>query len=117
MNDRTDLETRDLPAEKAPGDTPPLVTHHADTRRFEIHVGDGEPAFLSYTGEGDRVVFEHTYVPDHLRGKGMGGILVRAALEAARQRQWKIIPRCTYVAAFIKRNPQFADLVVSADPI
>jgi hypothetical protein len=41
----------------------------------------------------------------------MATTLVRAALREARQRRWKIVPRCSYVAGFIERNPEFADLV------
>jgi predicted GNAT family acetyltransferase len=68
-------------------------------------------AFLSYSFNGNRVIFEHTFVPTELSGKGVAANLVRTALEEARQRGWRVVPRCSYVAAFIKRNPQFADLI------
>ena len=87
------------------------VVHNVSLRRFEDQTGDGSPSFLSYTFEGDCVVFEHTFVPDELRGKGIAANLARAALEEARQRRWRVVPRCSYVAAFIKRHPEFADLV------
>lgn len=87
------------------------VTHDVNVRRFEVRAGDGPSSFLSYTFEGDRVVFDHTFVPDELRGRGIAANLVRAALNEARQRRWRIVPRCSYVAAFIKRHPEFADLV------
>lgn len=96
----------------APTAAPSLsVTHNIALQRFELAVRDAPPAFLSYTHEGDLVVFDHTYVPNQLRGRGMAATLVRAALEEARQRRWTIAPRCSYVAAFIKRNPGFADLL------
>ena len=87
------------------------VAHNVSLRRFELHAGDGGLAFLSYTGDGDQVIFEHTFVPNELRGKGIAANLVRAALAEARQQRWKIVPHCSYVAGFIKRNPQFADSV------
>lgn len=87
------------------------VAHDASSRRFEVRVGDHPLAFLSYSFDGDRVVYGHTFVPTELRGKGIAANLVRAALEEARQRGWRVVPRCSYVAAFIKRNPQFADLI------
>ncbi len=91
--------------------SPLPVVHNASLRRFEDQTGDG-PSFLSYTFEGDCVVFDHTFVPDALRGRGIAAKLARAALEEARQRRWKVVPRCSYVAAFINRHPEFADLVV-----
>ena len=91
--------------------SPLPVVHNVSLRRFEAQTGDVPLSFLSYTFEGDRVVFDHTFVPDELRGRGIAAKLARAALEEARQRRWKVVPRCSYVAAFIKRNPEFADLV------
>jgi phosphotransferase system enzyme I (PtsI) len=96
----------------SPATTAPLpVTHNVKLQRFESPAGDAPLAFLSYTHEGEHVILDHTFVPDELRGRGMAAILVRAALDEARQRRWRIVPRCPYVAGFIERNPEFADLV------
>jgi predicted GNAT family acetyltransferase len=86
------------------------VTLNTALQRLEVHAG-GVVSFLSYTGEGDAVVMDHTYVPAEFRGHGVGATLARAALDEARRRRWKIIPRCLFVAAFVERNPEFADLV------
>jgi uncharacterized protein len=85
--------------------------HKINVQRFESQADDGSPAFLSYTRDGDLLIFEHTFVPAALRGKGVADTMVRAALDEARQQHWKIVPRCPFVAGFIKRNPEFADLV------
>lgn len=110
-NRRRPVSSVELPQLKPCPGTLPSVTHDAISRRFETCDGDDRLAFLSYTCDGDKITFEHTFVPDELRGKGIAANLVRSALEEARQRRWKIIPRCPYVTTFIKRNPQFADLV------
>ncbi len=89
----------------------PSVTHNVPRQRFEVTTGDAPTAFLSYIHEGERVVFDHTYVPDELRGRGLAAQLVRAALNEARQQRWTVVPRCSYVDTFIKRNAEFADLV------
>jgi predicted GNAT family acetyltransferase len=110
-NCRRPVSSVELPQLKPRPSTLPSVTHDAISRRFESRDVDDGLAFLSYTCDGDKITFEHTFVPDELRGRGIAASLVRSALEEARQRRWKIIPRCPYVATFIKRNPQFADLV------
>ena len=92
---------------------PPEVTHNANSRRFETRAADGALAFLNYTIERDRITFEHTFVPDQLRGKGVAANLARAAFSEARQRHWKVVAHCPYVAGFVKRHPEFADLVES----
>jgi len=89
------------------------IRHNVDHQRFEA---GQEPhlAFLNYTKEAHsegRVIFEYVFVPHELRGRGVGAALVRAALEEGRQRSWKIVPRCGFVAEFIERNREFLDLV------
>lgn len=100
-----------LPSTTPQPNTPPVVTHNTNARRFEIRAAHAPLAFLNYTSAGDRITLEHTFVPDKLRGKGIAANLARAALTEARLRHWKVIPHCAYVAGFIKRNPEFTDLV------
>jgi predicted GNAT family acetyltransferase len=79
-------------------------------QRFELSL-EGDVAFASCIRAGRRVVFDHTAVPEAFRGKGVAAIVVRAALDEARRQRWRIVPQCSYVAAFIARNPTYADLV------
>lgn len=90
--------------------TLPPVTHDCGEQRFVIRTNAGPPAYLRYTFADGRVIFEHTFVPNELRGQGLAAHLVRTALTEARQRHWQVIPRCEYVVGFIARHPEFADL-------
>lgn len=72
---------------------------------------DGQTAFCSYSNDGNQIVFDHSYVPNAFRRKGVGAILVRAALDEVRRQHWKIVARCSFVAAIIEQNPEYADLV------
>jgi len=90
---------------------PPPVLHNDSLHRFETQSAGTTPAFLSYTREEERVILEHTFVPDEFRGRGLAATLVRAALDEARRQHWRIVPRCTYVAGFIEQNQEFADLI------
>ena len=86
------------------------VQHDPAHQRFETHI-EGRTAYLSYAFQGDRVIFDHTFVPQEFRGKGVAAVLVREALEEARRQHWRLVPSCSYVAAYIDRHPEFADLV------
>jgi len=108
---RSPVSSPTIPASALATTAPLPVTHNVKLQRFELQSGVVPLAFLSYTHEGERVVLDHTFVPDDLRGQGIAAALVRAALNEARQRHWRIDPRCPYVATFIKRNSDFADLV------
>jgi hypothetical protein len=108
---RRPVSSPDLPSATPHPIAPAVVTHNANSRRFETQAADGSLAFLDYTFTGNRITFEHTFVPDNLRGKGVAANLARAALTEARQHHWNVIPRCSYVAGFIKRHPEFANLL------
>jgi predicted GNAT family acetyltransferase len=78
--------------------------------RFELEV-EGEHAVANYRLDGDTMVFTHTETPRHLQGRGIASRLVRAALEMVRARGLKVVPRCGFVADYIRRHPEFRDLV------
>lgn len=84
------------------------VRHNAAASRYEAAV-EGHLAVADYAEEPGRVVFTHTFVPPELRGRGVAGELVRFALKDMRRQGRKIVPKCAYVAAFIRRNPEFQD--------
>ena len=110
-NRRRPVSSPDLPSTTPQPNPPPVVTHNENSRRFETRSADGSLSFLDYTIAGDRITFEYTFVPDQLRRKGIAANLTRAALTEARRRHFKVIPRCSYVATFIKRHPEFVDLL------
>jgi uncharacterized protein len=85
------------------------VRHDAAARRFELMI-DGRRSMLEYAVQGDRIVFTHTGVPPELRGQGVAARLVRAGLEYARAEGRRVVPQCSYVEAFLRRNPEFHDL-------
>jgi len=89
------------------------VRHNPAAHRYEAEV-EGHLAVAEYTLEGDRQVFTHTFVPPELRGRGVAEQLVRTALEEARAAGRKVVPLCSYVAVFIRRNPEFQPLVAAA---
>ncbi len=82
-----------------------------EARRFEMLV-DGERAGLAaYRLRGDRIVFLHTEIDDAYEGRGLGGVLVRAALDSSRERGLRVVPVCPFVKGWIERHADYADLV------
>lgn len=51
-----------------------------------------------------------TFVPPHLRGRGIGARLVKAALDHARAEGLRVTTSCWFVDAFLDRNPEYAEL-------
>lgn len=84
------------------------VRHNEARSRYELDTEHGL-AIAVYSRLGDRLVFSHTEVPPESEGKGMGSQLVRFALDDARKRGFKIVPACSFVAAFVRRHPEYDD--------
>lgn len=89
-----------------------LVIQHFEDKNY---FGTAEGAILSYTPVSDAFDFDHTEVPPQLRGTGAAAKLAHHALEHAAGHGWKVIPSCSYIAAYIKRHPEFASLLQSSD--
>lgn len=79
--------------------------------RYELQL-DGRPAgFAAYRRRGDVLDFTHTEVDEDVEGRGLGSILIRAALEDTRRQGLKVLPHCPFVRAFIEKHDEFAELV------
>jgi predicted GNAT family acetyltransferase len=88
------------------------VVDNRERHRFEAEI-DGMPAFAEYEMSGNTMILTHTVVPSSHQGEGVGEALARAALDSARAHNYRVEPRCTYMAAFIKRHREYQDLVDS----
>jgi predicted GNAT family acetyltransferase len=86
------------------------VTDNAASSRFELHE-DGAVAFADYQLRGNLVVVPHVEAPMALRGTGAAGRLMEGMLTLIRERGQKISPLCPYAEVYIRRHPQWGDLV------
>ena len=78
--------------------------------RFELEQ-DGATAFAAYRIQGDTITFTHTIVPPALEGHGVASRLIAYALGEARGRGLKVVPQCSFVAAYMQRHPETQDLL------
>lgn len=89
------------------------IQHDQEARRFEIIV-EGNHCLLDYTvadGVASCVMtITHTEVPTEVGGRGIASALVQAAMDAARERGWKVIPACSYADVWLRRHPTDQDL-------
>ncbi|HZG54773.1 MAG TPA: GNAT family N-acetyltransferase [Pyrinomonadaceae bacterium] len=88
------------------------VTNNQEKRRFEMPLADGAAAFISYEETSRGVLtFAHTEVPEEYEGQGIGSALVAGALEIVQAENLKIAPACPFVAAYLRRHPEYQSLV------
>jgi predicted GNAT family acetyltransferase len=90
-------------------DIPP--PEHRDSEHRLVVTMDGYEAELVYDRRPQQLVLVHTGVPDELEGKGVGAVLVRAAVDLAVSERLVVVPRCPFARRWLKRHPEVAELV------
>jgi len=87
-----------------------VVTHNEAEKLFEVWI-DGHLSKLEYILDDDTIVMTHVGVyPEH-RGQAVAAKLVQSGLEYARANSLRVIPMCPYVGVYMRRNPQYNDLL------
>jgi predicted GNAT family acetyltransferase len=90
-----------------------VVRDNPAESRYEIEI-DGQTAIAVYRRDGDTFAFTHTVVPEALEGRGIASHLIKDALTDVRAKGGKIVPLCSFVAAYVERHPEERDLVAQA---
>lgn len=79
--------------------------------RFEL-TAQGHVAFIEYILNKEDIMFlTHTEVPPALEGKGMGSSIVRQALEYIKEKNYTLAPLCPFVAAYLRKHPEWQSLL------
>src|SRR6476620_5153545 len=86
------------------------VINNEQQQRFEIHLGE-EVAFLEYRFHKNDIALMHTFVPEPLEGRGLAAALAKYSLEWAREHKKPVMVYCPYVGAYLKRHPEYNDIV------
>ncbi len=89
------------------------VTDAPEAKRFEARVDGKLAGFIQYEMRADAVVLVHTEVLEEYEGKGVGSVLVRRVLDDIRARDGKIIPTCPFVGEYIRRHPDYLNVVAT----
>jgi predicted GNAT family acetyltransferase len=91
---------------------PGAIRDNTALSRFELE-DSGVTTFMTYKLANGVITFQHTETPVAARGRGLASQLVRGALENARARGLKVVPRCAFVRAYLAKHPEFHDVVAA----
>jgi predicted GNAT family acetyltransferase len=86
------------------------VTDNTARSQYEMPV-EGQTVFARYRRDDGVVAILHVEAPVALRGTGAAGRLMQGIVELAREKNEKLVPLCSYAAAWMKRHPETADLL------
>lgn len=88
------------------------MNHNKDQNTFEIK-SENYTSVLNYQLDPDlkTMNINRTFVPDELRGQGLAGKLNKAALDYAAENSLRVVPLCSYTAAYIERHAEYKKLL------
>lgn len=93
----------------------PVRTMSVDVRRtavaYEAYIDGERVGTLTYSRHRGVVTAMHTEVSPNAKGKGVGSTLARALLDEARQAGRTVDAQCPFVAGWIDRHQEYADLL------
>jgi predicted GNAT family acetyltransferase len=87
------------------------VVDDPDEERYEAVVDGAVAGSAFYHLRPGRIVFLHTEVDPAYEGHGVGSRLAKGALDDARAKGLRVVPRCPFIAHYIREHPEFQDLV------
>jgi predicted GNAT family acetyltransferase len=79
--------------------------------RFEIYVDGERVGLLDYSVNRGTITMPHTEIDPSYGGQGLGGELVKGALDEARSRGLTVRPACSFVRHYIEEHPEYRDLI------
>ena len=91
------------------------IVHNPELSRYEARL-DGEVVGLAeYRLVGERITLTHTEVNPEHEGKGIASQLAEVALADVKERGFELIPRCSFMAAYVRSHPdRYLELVPEA---
>ena len=92
-----------------------VVRDNPEELRYDALLDGRRVGLIRYRIEPGVVVLVHTDVDEAVEGTGVGSQLVRGALDDIRARGLRLVPLCPFVAAYLRRHREYADLV-GTDP-
>ena len=100
-----------MPSRLRSGLVPFTVTDNPAESRYELHDGDTLIGVAMYRLSGDTITFTHTQVDPEYEGQGAGSQLARQVLDDSRARDRQVVVHCPFITAWIRRHPDYADLL------
>lgn len=80
--------------------------------KFFIEENEKISAYMTIVFAGEaKFIIDHTLVEPGNEGRGLGKLLVKAAVDYARQKGMKIMPLCPYAKAVLEKGDEYKDVL------
>jgi predicted GNAT family acetyltransferase len=89
------------------------VADNPAKRRYEAVVNGEVAGYVFYQQREGELVLIHTEVAEQFEGQGIGSRLAAGTLDDIRARGLRLKPICPFIAGYIERHPEYAELVAA----
>lgn len=93
------------------------VVRNEERHRYEALLDGRVVGFTQYRTRPGQVIFIHTETEPEYEGRGYASVLARRALDDVRARGDKVVAQCPFIAGYIRRHPDAADLAEDAQDL
>ncbi len=87
------------------------LKNNKELKQFQLAIEE-HLVYIEYIEVQNKIYLTHTEVPKALEGKGHGSNIVKLVLEDIKSRNLLLVPLCPFVAAYLKRHPEWQDLLM-----
>jgi predicted GNAT family acetyltransferase len=91
------------------------VVDEPEQQRYVARLGGRVVGFAEYRNVRDRTILFHTEVEPSVEGRGVGSRLAAGVLDDLRARGRRVTIKCPFIAAYVARHPEYADLQTEAE--
>lgn len=88
-----------------------VFTSNEAAHRYEAAIDGQLAGYAEYNLLTDAIMFTHTEVLPEFEGKGVGSGIAKHVLGEARTKGLHVIPVCQFIAGYIRKHREYADLV------
>ncbi|MCD2443547.1 N-acetyltransferase [Agromyces sp. SYSU K20354] len=83
------------------------IVRSDERQRYDLTVGGRRAGVSQFRLEPGTIVFTHTIVRPEFEGMGLGSRLAKFVLDDAVARGERIVPECPFIAAYLRRHPEY----------
>jgi uncharacterized protein len=88
------------------------VIQNQELDRFELVINGELAGYSAYRISGTELIFTHTEILSQEREHGLGGRLVREALDQVREHtDYRVVAQCPFVAHWLTQHADYQDLL------
>lgn len=91
-----------------------VVYDNPEQGRYEAFLDGALAGFAEYRALPQGIELFHTVVDPAFGGRGIAGMMARFALDDIRVKGRRVVPTCEFMAAWIGKHPDYAELVAGS---